>query len=113
MNNKDIILNKLKNNKLNAKEIHEGTTMNLTTVYRILTKLKNDSLINSYVGNDQVVYYELNHPHDHYLVCKVCDSEQVVKKCYFGNAENDIINDTGFKVTSHERIFGICKECLK
>lgn len=113
MTNKEIILNKLKNNKLNTKEIHNGTSMNLTTVYRILTKLKDEGIITSYVGNDQIVYYEMNHPHDHFLVCKVCNSEQVVKKCYFGIAEDTIIRETGFKVTNHERIFGICKECLK
>ncbi|MFI3261190.1 MAG: transcriptional repressor [bacterium] len=113
MNNKEIILKKLENERLNAKEIHNGTSMNLTTVYRILTKLVSEQTITSYIGNDQVVYYEMNHPHNHYLVCKVCDSKQVVKKCYFGEAEKQVITETGFKVTNHENIYGICKECLK
>lgn len=113
MTNKEIILNKLKGKKLNTKEIHNGTDMNITTVYRILDRLKKENQIISSVGNDQIVYYEIHHPHNHYLVCKVCNDEEVVEKCYFGNAESSIMEETGFKVTNHDRIYGICKECLK
>ncbi|MFI3251901.1 MAG: transcriptional repressor [bacterium] len=113
MNNREIILKKLENKKLNAKEIHNGTTMNITTVYRILEKLKKENQITSSIGNDQIVYYEIHHPHNHYLVCKVCNVEEVIQKCYFGNAEELVLNETGFKVTNHEKIYGICRECLK
>ncbi len=108
--NKTYVLEKLDGRKLNAREIHEDSDMNLTTVYRILEKLTAENIIMSSVGKDQVVYYEIYQKHDHHLVCNVCHEEQVIEKCYFSQVEEVILSDTGFKMDDRT-IYGTCNKC--
>lgn len=110
--NKTYILKKLNGCKLNAKEIHEGSDMNLTTVYRILEKLEKEEILKSTIGKNQTLHYEIYHKHNHLLVCNVCNDEQVLEKCFFSQAEEDIYTLTGFKIDD-EKIYGVCNKCNK
>lgn len=88
--------------------------MDLSTVYRILDAFVENKLVNRTVlqePNSAVYDYNRN-IHRHHLICTECMEITVVKDCPLGTYEEEVEEETGFKVTHHQlELYGICKKC--
>ena len=102
---------------LSAEEIYsiikENININLSTVYRTLTALCESDIVIRHVNSDGSGIFQLNTgSHKHTIRCKVCGKTEYVEKCPLPDILDEVENDTGYQVTSHQLEFiGICPEC--
>lgn len=116
-----VILSVLNNSisPLTSEEILEESSkevnMNLSTIYRALAALTEKGILLKQLSNDGKTYYQINNrQHKHQLVCSLCNKVVLVDCCPLKKFENELCNDTGFTITSHNLEFsGICPECAK
>lgn len=89
--------------------------INLSTVYRALNALTEKGILLKQLSNDGKTYYQINNrEHKHQLVCSLCNKVVLVTCCPLKKIENDICEQTGFTITSHNLEFtGICPDCAK
>lgn len=85
----------------------------LSTIYRIIDKLLEFNIIHESVKDGERALYELlDDEHKHYMICTKCKKMVSLDLCPFENFENNVIKETGFKITGHRfEIFGICPDC--
>lgn len=91
-----------------------NTSINLSSVYRILDSLVSKGLIiKSSISGDTKAVYELNRSeHKHHLVCSGCKKMFPVDGCPLGEYEKQLHERLDFDVTGHRlEIFGFCREC--
>ncbi len=85
------------------------------TVYRLLMKLEERSLIRRLGLHDRSAYYILNLPGEHhdYLICNDCGRiEKLDITCPVQSLEKQIAKKSGFKKLYHElEFFGQCPDC--
>lgn len=102
---------------LSAEEIHsvikEDMHINLSTVYRALAALCESGIVIKQISSDGSAIYQLNTgSHKHTIRCKLCGKVEYVERCPVSNIVDEIENDTGYQLTSHQLEFiGICPEC--
>jgi Fur family ferric uptake transcriptional regulator len=88
--------------------------VNLSTVYRILDLFVKQSIVlrNSF-GNEHKSTYEFNRrEHKHHLICVKCNKVTSIKGCPLKAYEQDLGNQTHFKILEHRlEIFGVCPSC--
>ncbi|WP_297131158.1 Fur family transcriptional regulator [Terrisporobacter sp.] len=116
-----VILSVLNNSisPLTSEEILEEASkevnMNLSTIYRALAALTEKGILLKQLSNDGKTYYQINNrQHKHQLVCSLCNKVVLVDCCPLKKFENELCEDTGFTITSHNLEFsGICPECAK
>ena len=89
--------------------------INLSTVYRALNALTEKGILLKQLSNDGKTYYQINNrEHKHQLVCSLCNKIVLVNCCPLRKFEDELCQETGFTITSHNLEFtGICPECAK
>lgn len=94
-----------------SKEIN----INLSTIYRALNALTEKGILLKQLSNDGKTYFQINNrKHKHQLICSLCNKVVLVDCCPLKRFENDLCEETGFTITSHNLEFtGICPECTK
>jgi len=116
------LLRFLKNaeNPLSAEDIFlcikkQGSSVNLSTVYRTLDLMESKSVVNKIVMMDGKARYELTvDGHRHHLVCTNCHKSVPIDFCPLENMEKDIGMRSDFDITGHKiEIYGICPNCKK
>ena len=116
-----IILSVLNNSPtpLTSEDILEQTSkevnINLSTIYRALNALSEKGILLKQLSSDGKTYYQINNrEHKHQLVCSLCNKVVLIDCCPLRKFENDLCEETGFTITSHNLEFtGICRECTK
>ena len=85
------------------------------TVYRLLVKLEERSIIRRLGLHDRSTYYTMLHSdrHDDYLICTACGRIQRLDiSCPVEALERDIEKSSGFKKLYHElEFYGLCPQC--
>ncbi|MCB1275918.1 Fur family transcriptional regulator [Prosthecobacter sp.] len=85
------------------------------TVYRILVKLDELSLIRRLGLHDRSAYYTILQPgrHDDYLICTQCGRIQTLDiQCPVEALEKQIEKESGFRKLYHElEFYGLCPSC--
>ncbi|HOM01726.1 MAG TPA: transcriptional repressor [Acetivibrio sp.] len=107
-------------NPLSAEDIFfavkkQGSSVNLSTVYRTLDLMESKSLVNKIVMGDGKARYELTvDGHRHHLVCTNCHKSVPIDFCPLEKMEKDIGMRNDFDITGHKlEIYGICPKCKK
>jgi Fur family ferric uptake transcriptional regulator len=87
--------------------------INRATVYRALSFLEKENIIESLRLDGDERLYHLNFHHHHHLLCTACKKIEAVHVCgLLGREEKKIAADTGFKVQRHVlEFYGLCKNC--
>lgn len=87
--------------------------MNLSTVYRTITVLCDHNIVIKTTNQDGKSYYQLNHHrHEHYLICKHCQTIIAIEECPLHTLEEKLEQLTGFQIMDHRLEFiGICPSC--
>jgi Fe2+ or Zn2+ uptake regulation protein len=87
------------------------------TVYRLLMKLEQRSLIRRLGLHDRAAYYTMILPGEHsdYLICNACGRiEKLDIACPVQVLEKQIAKSSGFKKLYHElEFFGQCPDCAE
>lgn len=119
---KERILNVIKSKKqeFTIKDIYNELNgeVGLTTIYRLIDKLVNDSVINKYISKDNITYYqylkkceEINH---FYLKCDNCGDLVHIDCDCIVELSSHILNNHKFKPNrDHIIINGLCEKCMK
>ena len=117
---KDLILDKIKSKKssFTIKQLYDDLegSIGLTTIYRAITKLDDEGLLNKTIGNDNTAYYQylekcLNKNH-FFLKCEVCGNLEHVDCDCIETLTNHILKEHQFFLNNeHIIINGICKKC--
>lgn len=118
---RNLVYNVLRNSRLplTAGQIYlklqnTDSTINLSTVYRVLEMfVKKELVLKSNLAEENKSVFELNRSeHKHYLVCIACRKIFTLQVCPFEAYENQLSKDIGFDVTGHKfEIYGYCKNC--
>lgn len=94
-------------NQATIQNIINNTTIDKSTIYRILNILINNNIIEKDINYNNLDYYRLKNNHKHYIKCVKCNKTVKLDKCPI-----DIININDFEVINHNlKIEGICKNC--
>lgn len=91
----------------------KGYAIGVATIYRTLSQLEEEGLIQKHYFTDKKAWYEVNTPHHHdHMVCDQC---ALVIEFYDDTIEAQQINvakSHGFVVHSHQMtLFGLCQSC--
>ena len=117
---KDLILDVIRNKKhaFTVKDIYNEVkdSTGLTTIYRLVDKLVDEGLLNKYIDNDNITYYEYLEECDSsnhfYLKCEKCGEMIHVDCDCIESLSNHIVKEHGFKLSrDHIIIKGLCKKC--
>lgn len=95
-------------------EIREqGSTANLSTVYRTLELMEKKGLVNKTIMTEGKARYELtSNEHRHHLMCTGCSRIVPIDCCPIEKLENDVEKKTKFDITGHRlELYGLCPEC--
>ena len=83
-----------------------------STVFRAVSGLERDGLINRIDLGDGKVHYELTDEHHEHIRCDSCGRVVEVPGCVLEDATSAVTSSTGFKVMSHQLLFsGVCPAC--
>lgn len=96
-----------------VKELSPG--IGLATVYRTLSFLEKEHLVNSISFGNEGKKYELNRGehHDH-MICLECGKILEFYDEELERLQEAVAKNSGFKLLTHEMIlYGICPECQK
>lgn len=103
---------------LSAQEVgillqQRDTVANKTTIYRELTFLKEQGIVEEIQFGDGKVRYEVARHHHHHLVCIRCGkATDVVLDHDFSGQQRRIEKKSGFKILNHSlEFFGLCGDC--
>jgi Fur family ferric uptake transcriptional regulator len=84
-----------------------------STVFRAVSGMEKDGLINRIDLGDGKVHYERSDEHHEHVRCDSCGRVVEVPGCVLENAASAVKESTGFVVTSHQLLFnGVCPECV-
>lgn len=84
-----------------------------STVFRAVSVMEKDGLINRIDLGDGKVHYELSDEHHEHVRCDSCGRVVEVPGCVLEDAASAVKESTGFVVTSHQLLFGgLCPECV-
>ena len=84
-----------------------------STVFRAVSGMERDGLINRIDLGDGKVHYELSDHHHEHVRCDSCGRVVEVPGCVLEDAASAVKESTGFVVTSHQLLFnGVCPECV-
>ena len=106
---------------LSTQDIHEllnkqGSTYNLSTIYRVLESLKDNELINEVTlkTNESKLYEFNHHRHHHFFVCEECHKIEPINTCFIHDIEHELEGKHKFKIKHHNlELYGVCDECDK
>ena len=117
---KTAVLEQLSNTDefVSAQELHQkisqsGKKLGLTTVYRALTEMVEQSMADSLSISDGEMRYRICTPeHHHHLICRLCGKTVEFDMPGFEELALEVAKANGFTELSHEiELFGVCKDC--
>lgn len=97
-----------------AELANQNTSINLSTIYRILKTLtEKELIIKTTIKGDSKALFELNNnEHRHHLVCIECKEITMVDECPFEEYEKKLKEKMGFTILDHKlEIYGVCNHC--
>ena len=100
-------------------ELHEAVVQSLgaadySTVFRAVSVMERDGVIDRIDLGDGKVHYELAEEHHEHIRCDSCGRVVEVPGCVLEGASSAVKTSTGFTVTSHQLLFtGVCPTCAK
>ena len=98
-------------------ELHAAVVVRLgaadySTVFRAVSGLEREGLVNKVDLGDGKVHYELLDEHHEHIRCDKCGRVVEVPGCVLEDASAAVLSSTGFTVTSHQLLFGgVCPDC--
>lgn len=94
------------------KSINNGSSLDLSTVYRSLELFVEKSLVDKFdLGNGKYNYKIKGNNHKHKIECSSCH-KKVEIECPMISIEELIKNKTGFTLLEHElKLKAVCEEC--
>ena len=98
-------------------ELHSAVVESLgaadySTVFRAVSGMEREGLVQRIDLGDGKVHYELLEDHHEHIRCESCGRVVEVPGCVLDDAAASVRNSTGFKVRSHQLLFtGVCPEC--
>ncbi len=98
-------------------ELHESVRVSLgsadySTVFRAVSSLEREGLIDRIELGDGKAHYEIRDEHHEHVRCDSCGRVAEVPGCVLDGASAGVRATTGFVVTSHQIVFtGLCAEC--
>jgi len=98
-------------------ELHSAVVESLgaadySTVFRAVSGMEREGLVQRIDLGDGKVHYELSEDHHEHIRCESCGRVVEVPGCVLDDAAASVRNSTGFKVTSHQLLFtGVCPDC--
>jgi Fur family ferric uptake transcriptional regulator len=100
---------------LNSLAAELGDRCDKATVYRLLIRLEERSIIRRLGFHDRSAHYAMRYPdrHDDYLICTGCGSvESLDISCPVEVLEREISSASGFTNLYHElQFYGVCPAC--
>lgn len=117
---KTAVLRELENTQefVSAQELHQkitvsGKKLGLTTVYRALTEMVEQSLADSLSLSDGETRYRICTPeHHHHLICRSCGKTVEFDLPGFEELALAVAKENSFTDLSHEiELFGVCQSC--
>lgn len=99
---------------LSASDLLSHITANKTTIYRQLSTLVKNGLVQEIHFSDRKIRYELkNRPHHHHLVCTTCDFVSDISLPHqLEDQVQTLASKTNFKIANHYlEFFGQCTNC--
>ena len=100
-------------------ELHQAVLASLggadySSVFRAVSGMERDGLVDRIVLGDGKAHYELRESHHEHIKCDSCGRVVGVPGCILENATVAVESDTGFKITSHQLLFsGVCPDCAR
>jgi Fur family transcriptional regulator, ferric uptake regulator len=102
---------------ITAQALHErlregGAAMGLATVYRTLSALVEQGVIDTLTHGPQLCYRFCSPEHHHHLTCRVCHRVVEILECGFGDWAEAVGRQHGFVDVSHTvELLGRCGNC--
>jgi Fe2+ or Zn2+ uptake regulation protein len=98
--------------ELHAAVVESLGAADYSTVFRAVSGMEKDGLIQRIDLGDGKVHYEISVDHHEHIRCDSCGRVVEVPGCVLDEAEASVKSSTGFTVTSHQLLFtGVCPEC--
>lgn len=98
--------------ELHAAAVETLGAADYSTVFRAVSGLERDGVIQRIDLGDGKVHYELSEEHHEHIRCDSCGRVVEVPGCVLDDATASVKSSTGFVVTSHQLLFtGVCPEC--
>jgi Fe2+ or Zn2+ uptake regulation protein len=83
-----------------------------SSVFRAVTGMQREGLIDRIDLADGKAHYELRDKHHDHVRCDSCGRVVGLSGCILENASAAVESDTGFKITSQQLLFtGLCSDC--
>ena len=85
-----------------------------STVYRALASLRDAGVVSETLMPGGETRYEWSDesPGHHHLVCRDCGETTDLGSAYFGDLEEQLVRDYGFRADmSHIALLGVCSSC--
>ena len=106
---------------LDANKVHsllqsQGTDISLATIYRILSTLEANNILEKHNFNEGRDIYELIKPNEHHdhLVCIKCNRVIEFLDCEIELLQEKIAQENKFKILNHHlNLYGLCEDCNK
>jgi Fe2+ or Zn2+ uptake regulation protein len=105
---------------LTLQELHrqlKNASCDFATVFRFVTLLEKQKLVETHHWDDGLVRYEIiedHHHHHHYLICRECQTVKEIDECTVSRLENHLQKTCGYTDLSHKLEFsGTCPSCQK
>jgi Fe2+ or Zn2+ uptake regulation protein len=98
--------------ELHAAVVESLGAADYSTVFRAVSGMEKDGLIQRIDLGDGKVHYEMSEDHHEHIRCDSCGRVVEVPGCVLDEAGASVKSSTGFVVTSHQLLFtGVCPEC--
>ncbi len=103
---------------LTLQELHrqiKNSSCDFATVFRFVTLLEKQKLVEIHHWDDGLVRYEIHDEHHHhYLICRDCQTVKAIDECTVSRLEDHLRKTCGFRDLSHKLEFsGTCPACQK
>jgi Fe2+ or Zn2+ uptake regulation protein len=83
-----------------------------SSVFRAVTGMEREGLIDRIDLGDGKAHYELRENHHEHVRCESCGRVAAVPGCILENAATAVESTTGFRIASHQLLFtGLCPDC--
>ena len=98
--------------ELHAAVVESLGAADYSTVFRAVSGMEKEGVIQRIDLGDGKVHFELSEAHHEHIRCESCGRVVEVPGCVLDDAAASVKSSTGFRVTSHQLLFtGVCPEC--
>jgi Fur family ferric uptake transcriptional regulator len=114
------VLERERGRQLSAQEVHRRVRridprVGLTTVYRTLSLLHREGILDVVSSDGREQAYRLCTPrHHHHLVCSSCGAVVELAECDVASVQKSLERTYGFRISEHSLSFrGLCRACAR